>query len=267
MAVTTAQPIAYKANIDGGRLVEVPVAASQTIYRGTYAIIGYDGYLYDATSSTRQAKRVVIPSVDATGGASDGLVKVMCYDAGTFVGTFTSLTAKSVGQACYLVDNATLDDTFANNCCIVGTITKYISATSGEFALNDFIPGQQIVVKKALTAAADNTAGAVFSLLNPLGIDCMVEKLVLKVDTAPTDTAAGVDFGLAANATTSNDTLIDGKVLAAAGYYSSGNSAGTNGGSDRKFVSNYYITGTSVVGSHYDLAALVGSAVITLRVI
>lgn len=266
MAVTQAQNIAIKAIADG-REIEYPIAASQSIYRGTYAIVGYDGYLYNAASSTVLAKRVVIPTVDATGGASDGLVKVNCYDSGTFIGTFTSITAKSVGQACYLVDNATLDDTFANNGQIVGTIVKYISATSGEFALNDYAPGQQIVVKKALTAAADGTAGAVFALLNPLGIDCMVEKLVLKIDTAPTDTTAGVDFGIASNGTTSNDTLIDGKVLAAAGYFSSGNSAGTNGGSDRKLISNYYITGTSVVSSHLDLAAMVGSAVITLRVI
>lgn len=256
-----------KAETDGLRVISYPVGASTKILKGTYCKVGFDGYLYDG-GSANQAKRVVIADEEIDNGSgSAGAKSAKCLDSGRFVAAATSITQASVGQVAYLVDNNTVDDTFTTGGTAVGIICRYISATQCEVLLNDFGQGGgTVTVKAALTAAGTNAGGGVLNLLNPLGMDCMVENIVLKVTTAPTDTAGGVDVGIAATGT-SSDVLIDGLVLAAAGYYSCNNSAGTNGGADRKLGAAQYITATSSVSSHYDLAAMVGQAIITLRVI
>lgn len=71
-------------------------------------------------------------------------------------------------------------------------------------------------------ALADkDAAGGVLSLANPEGADVIVTNFILNVTTASTG-ACTIDAGVAANGTTSKDTLIDGQdVNAAVGVFAS----------------------------------------------
>lgn len=267
MSTTVSKIIQNLMDTDGAKLTSFKAGAYKLL-RGTFGIVGPLGYVYPYGTSGITVKKVVLiaEEVDNSGGSA-GDLSVKCYEAGRFNVKATGAALINTGSVAWVSDNETVSPAGAAGNVPCGVISRYISATEVELDLNGVGTNGVITVTKALTAAADGTAGAVLAMLNPLGVDCNVENVILKVTTAPTDTAGGVDVGIAANATTSNDTLIDGKVLAAAGYFSCHNSAGSNGGADRKLAAGQYITATSVVSSHLDLAALVGYAVITLRVI
>lgn len=112
--------------------------------------------------------------------------------------------------------------------------------------------------KVALTAATTNAGGGVLSLANPEGVDLLVTRLVLNITTASTG-AASVDAGIAANGTTSSDTLIDGlDVNAAAGVFCNIDDQGTNGQSVEQWDSDEYLTITASA----TVAGLVGYAYI-----
>ena len=117
---------------------------------------------------------------------------------------------------------------------------------------------QNSAYKVALTAATDTTAGGVLSLANPEGVDLIVTRLVLDITTEATG-AATVDGGIAANGTTSSDTLIDGAdVGTAAGVFDNIENGGTNGKAAARWDSDEYLTITASA----TLAGLVGNAYI-----
>jgi hypothetical protein len=95
-----------------------------------------------------------------------------------------------------------------------------------------------------LTAATDTTAGGVLSLANPEGRDLYVTRLILNVATQSTG-AAAVDAGIAANGSTSSDTLIDGLSVATAGVFDNVKNGGTNGKAGQKWASGQYLTITA----------------------
>lgn len=113
--------------------------------------------------------------------------------------------------------------------------------------------------KVALTAADDTTAGGVLSIANPEGADLIIPSggLVLDITTG-SDGAAAVDAGIAANGTTSSDTLIDGASVASAAVLDNAASAGTNGG-PVKWGASQYLTITASA----DATGLVGNAYIS----
>lgn len=111
--------------------------------------------------------------------------------------------------------------------------------------------------KTALTAVTSNTAGGALSLANPEGVDLIITRLILDI-TTPSSGAATVDAGIAANGTTSSDTLIDGKSVAAAGIFDNIEDQGTNGKSAVKWGASEYLTITASA----TLAGLVGNAYI-----
>jgi len=113
------------------------------------------------------------------------------------------------------------------------------------------------VVKKTLNAV--DTAGGVFSFQNDSGSDLIVDISFINVTTASTG-ACTVDIGVAANATTSDDTIIDGlDVNAATGVFNSIDDAGTNGGIGVLLPAGRYITASVATGAS---AGIVGSALI-----
>ena len=82
-----------------------------------------------------------------------------------------------------------------------------------------------------------------FQWENPEGEDIIVETVLLDCTTEATGSAT-IDIGVAANATTSSDTLIDGaNVGAAAIMVTSGKNPGTNGVQDQTMTSSQWITG------------------------
>lgn len=106
-----------------------------------------------------------------------------------------------------------------------------------------------------LTAATTTTAGGVLALLNPWGVDVIIMDACINITTAATTATNTIDLGIAANGTTSNDTLFDGQVTSA-GPKAPG---GTNGLVPRALSSTQYITATAS-------ATLVGM-VATLKIV
>jgi len=116
-----------------------------------------------------------------------------------------------------------------------------------------------VTVRVALSAAAD-TAGAILAWANPTGGSIIVTRVVFDVTTASTG-ACTVDVGVAANATTSNDTIMDGlDVNTAAGTFDNIENQGTNGKSAVKVTSSQYVTASRASGA---VAGMVGFAYIT----
>jgi len=68
------------------------------------------------------------------------------------------------------------------------------------------------VAKVALAGVAATTGGALFAWANPEIATIIIDRLQLDITTKSTGAASG-DFGVAADATTSSDTLIDGYAL------------------------------------------------------
>lgn len=123
------------------------------------------------------------------------------------------------------------------------------------------------VLKKATGAlAAVDTGGGLFSWANPEGKTILIDHVVLIVTTKTTG-ACSADVGVTAtNATTLSDTMIDGKdINAAAGTFTSDESAGTNGKQGRRCLSGKWVTGSVVAGGAS--AGLVGSYEIYYRVL
>lgn len=117
---------------------------------------------------------------------------------------------------------------------------------------------QKGAYKVALTAATDTTAGGVLSLANPEGADIIVTRLVLDI-TTPSDGAANVDAGIAANGSTSSDNLIDGQSVAtAAKVLDNVSDGGSNGKARQKWTSSQYLTITASATT----AGMVGNAYI-----
>ena len=114
------------------------------------------------------------------------------------------------------------------------------------------------VAKVTLAGVASTSAGALFAWANPEGQSIIVTKFLIDITTKSTG-AAAVDFGVAADGTTSSDNLIDG--YAAGGtekVVSNYADAGTNGKTVQKMTSSQYITGTGAAST----AGLVGNVYI-----
>lgn len=114
------------------------------------------------------------------------------------------------------------------------------------------------VAKVALAGVTGTTGGALFSWANPEGQSIIVTRFQIDITTKSTG-AAAVDFGVAANGTTSADNLIDG--YAAGGTEKVVDNladAGTNGKAVQKMTSSQFITGTGAAST----AGLVGSVFI-----
>ena len=111
--------------------------------------------------------------------------------------------------------------------------------------------------KAALTAATTTAGGDALGLLNPEGVDLIITRVIVDITTEATG-AATMDVGLAAAATTSDDTLLDGiDVGSAAALFDSGDEtdSGTDGKIGRRWESDYYLTATPSAS----LAGLVGN--------
>lgn len=97
----------------------------------------------------------------------------------------------------------------------------------------------------ALTAATVTTGGAVAAIANPEGADVLITRCVIHTTTKSTS-AATLNVGVAADATTSADTLLDGvDVGTAVGVFDNIDDKGSNGQSCLKWGSGEYVTATA----------------------
>lgn len=118
--------------------------------------------------------------------------------------------------------------------------------------------GETFNIKIAVAGTADHN-GVFASLLNPLGETLVILNAVLYVSTASTG-ACTVDIGVAADATTSNDTLIDGLSTAATGSFGGAVSGGTNGVNVKTWGATSYVNCADASG---DPTGLIGSIILT----
>lgn len=93
----------------------------------------------------------------------------------------------------------------------------------------------------ALTPTTGTTGGGVVSVANPFGVDVIIVQACMNITTAATTSANTIDLGVAANGTTTSDTLIDGTTTTA-GLKAPG---GTNGLVPRLWTSGQFVTGTA----------------------
>ncbi len=105
-----------------------------------------------------------------------------------------------------------------------------------------------------ITGVASTSGGGIAAIANPEGADLIVTRVVLDRTTKSTG-AAAVNIGIAANATTSSDNLIDGVAAgAAAAVEDNVTDGGTNGKARQKWSSSQYLTVTGEAST----AGLVG---------
>ncbi len=119
-----------------------------------------------------------------------------------------------------------------------------------------------VTVRVAL--AAVDTAGGVFAWANPTGGSILITGIAVDVTTVSSG-ACTIDCGVAANATTLSDTLIDGASTATtARVIDNIKDAGTNGTSWQRMGSTEVVTVSEASG---DVTGLVGFLYVTYFVI
>lgn len=100
--------------------------------------------------------------------------------------------------------------------------------------------------------------GVFNSTLNPFGADVLILGVTLRITTASTG-ASTADIGVAADATTVSDTLIDNLSLAATGLFTNAEDAGTNGEVTSVWGSTQYLNVAEASG---DVAGVVGTLIV-----
>ena len=115
---------------------------------------------------------------------------------------------------------------------------------------------QKGALKTALTASALFAGGEMLALANPEEVDLLITRAVLDI-TTPATGAANADVGVAADATTSADTLIDGAdVGTAAAIFDNIDDQGVNGEATLLWPADGFVTVTgsaSTAGLEGDL--------------
>jgi hypothetical protein len=114
-------------------------------------------------------------------------------------------------------------------------------------------------IVEAMAAGAANAFA--FAVQNPEGVDCIVTSVIVDITTAGGTASSVLD--VAADATSTGDSIIDGLDLNATGVADRHDDAGTNGGEalkwDKNGGTNDYITGKILV---QDALSLAGSVII-----
>ena len=135
------------------RILSVPMAVEK-IYKGALVAINASGY---ATATSLTTAGYVIVGVAAeqmdNSGGSAGDKRIRVESGAEFLFTASSITQAMLGNAVYVVDNNTVDDSGTNN-IYVGQLVEYVSTTQGWV----FIPNPGVQMEVGLSPAVLNTA-------------------------------------------------------------------------------------------------------------
>ena len=136
-------------------------------------------------------------------------------------------------------------------------------------AVKNMIPPDQsgvvYVAKRYILEAlsAGNADAFAFAVQNPEGVDCVVTNVIVDITTAGGTASSVLDVDVAADATSTGDSIIDGLDLNTTGVADRHDDAGTNGGEalkwDKNGGTNDYVTGKILV---QNAASLVGTVII-----
>ena len=141
-----------------------PVAAATILYMGALAAWDASGNLVNATDSTAVIfAGVVAVQVDNSAGAA-GDKDALLYADGKFRFTGSGFAAGDVGKRVYAADNQTVvtGDGSLSGYTYVGTISRYISATRVEVALD--VAGARQAKFQVFNVIADGVNAAAIEL-------------------------------------------------------------------------------------------------------
>lgn len=120
---------------------------------------------------------------------------------------------------------------------------------------SDTKAGLAKLVQTSKALATATSAGGVAAIANPLGKELIITRAIVRTTTKST-AASTVDVGVAANATTSSDTLLDGVDLGTAiGIFDNITNKGTNGKTVAVWGASQFVTASQASGA---VAGLVG---------
>lgn len=118
------------------------------------------------------------------------------------------------------------------------TLSSTVTTIDGDTSLNIQIGGTEVMEYNSAVlpggyvslavAGASGSSGVFASAANPFGYDVIITGAYLRITTQSTG-ASTLDIGIGADATTSDDGLIDGLSAATAGLFTNFEDAGTNG--------------------------------------
>ena len=136
-------------------------------------------------------------------------------------------------------------------------------------AVKNMIPPDQsgivyVAKRYIVEALASGNANAfAFAVQNPEGVDCIVTNVIVDITTAGGTGSSVLDVDVAADSTSTGDSIIDGLDLNATGVADRHDDAGSSGGEalkwDKNGGTNDYITGKILV---QNAASLVGTVII-----
>ena len=136
-------------------------------------------------------------------------------------------------------------------------------------AVKNMIPPDQsgvaYVAKRCIVEAmaSGNANAFAFAVQNPEGVDCIVTNVIVDITTAGGTGSSVLNIDVAADSTSTGDSIIDGLDLNATGVADRHDDAGSNGGEalkwDKNGGTNDYITGKILV---QNAASLVGTVII-----
>lgn len=243
------------------------LAGVDVLYDGGLAVINTSGYAVAGQDAAGyRFGGVVDGQVDNSGGPA-GAKKVNLHREGEFLLAFSgTATQADVGKRVYVVDDQTvgLAQPGTGN-VFAGVITEYVSASQVWVDIEPAakrMPGQIEVLSGDLTAVTGTTVGGMLQLANPFGQTVYILDVLLDVTTEATG-AATADVGVAADASTGSDTLLDGVDVGSAAILANNiDNKGTNGRRSRKWTASQYINGTASA----TLAGLVGTYYITVLI-
>jgi hypothetical protein len=246
---------------EGGRWVVVDLAADATPTGGDMISVAnpegedllVDMVIIDVTTEVTGAATADV-GVAANGTtSSDNLLDAL--NIGAAAGTFNNSDDQGTngkvvqkwGASQYITGSASADSTG-----LVGkAYIRYWKLTPER--------GNWAIANLAAEAAPAN--GGMLSIENPEGVDLLIEQVIIDITTEVTG-AATADIGVAANGTTSSDTLLDEvDIGSAVGTFNNTDDQGTNGKVVQKWGATQFVTGTASA----DSTGLVGKAYIRYR--
>ncbi len=129
-------------NRGAGRIMEIPVAASTTIYAGGGVCVLATGYAVPAADTAGHITMGVAATAADNSAGSAGDINVLVYQEGTFEFVAAGQTQANVGDLVYWSDDQTVADAgTTTNDIPAGKIVKFISATAVEVLIDSAVGG------------------------------------------------------------------------------------------------------------------------------
>lgn len=125
----------------------------------------------------------------------------------------------------------------------LSTLVGIVNAVGGEPLTAD--SRIEKIAKVTLASNPAATDGAVLAWANPEGVPILITRLIVNISDAAAEAGETIDFGVAANATTTSDTLIDGLAADAAAISCNIKNGGSAGKTAATMTATQYLTGTA----------------------